>query len=245
MKILGIDIGGSAVKGAPVDTRTGALLEPRLRLATPEPLAPRAMAAAVSEITRHFGWRGRIGVGFPGVVQGQRTLTSANLHPRFVGAETGKLLAAATGCRVALINDADAAGLAEIRFGAGRNVAGTVLLVTLGTGVGTALFRDGVLWPNTELGHLPVRGRSAERFVSAAARKRRGLSWTAWGRELGAYLRTLEMLFWPDLIVLGGGASAKSDRFLHHVKCRTRLVTASTGNEAGMVGAALWAEEQG
>lgn len=244
MRILGIDIGGSAVKGAPVDTRSGKLLAPRFRIPTPEPLTPLAMSRIVAEIARHFSWRGRIGAGFPGVVIGTRTLTSANLHPRFIGAATGKLFADATGCRVALINDADAAGLAEMRFGAGRSVPGAVLLLTLGTGVGTALFYDGVLFPNTELGHLQIRGRSAERYVSSAARKRRGLSWPAWGRELGAYVQTLENLFWPELVILGGGASAKSGKFLRHVKCRARLVVASSGNEAGIVGAALWAGEQ-
>ncbi|ACB73360.1 polyphosphate--glucose phosphotransferase [Opitutus terrae] len=245
MKTLGIDIGGSAVKGAPVDPRTGRLLAPRLRIATPEPLTPLAMSRAVAEIARHFRWRGRIGVGFPGVVQGSRTLTSANLHPRFVGCDAGRLFAQATGCRVALINDADAAGLAEVTFGAGRRVQGTVLLVTIGTGIGTAVFSGGRLLPNTELGHLPWHGRSAERYVSSAARKRRGLSWASWARELGEYLRTLERLLWPELIVLGGGASSKSDKFIRHVRCRAKLVVASSGNEAGIVGAALCAAEPG
>lgn len=241
MKVLGIDIGGSAVKGAPVDTRTGKLMAERLRIPTPEPLTPLAMSRHIAEIARHFRWRGRIGVGFPGVVQGARTLTSANLHPRFIGANAANLFADATGCRVSLVNDADAAGIAEMRFGAGRGAAGAVLLVTIGTGVGTALFYDGGLFPNTEFGHLPHRGRSAERFVSSAARKRRRLTWAAWGRELGAYLRTLESLLRPELIILGGGASTKSAKFIRYVKCRSRIVTASSGNEAGIVGAALWA----
>lgn len=243
MKLLGIDIGGSAVKGAPVDTRSGTLLADRLRIATPEPLTPAAMAGAVAEIAGHFRWRGRIGVGYPGVVQGTRTLTAANLHPGFVGADTGKRFATATGCPVSLVNDADAAGLAEMRFGAGRAAKGAVLLVTLGTGVGTALFYNGRLYPNTEFGHLQIRGRSAERYVSAAARKRRELGWSEWGAELGAYLRTLEALLWPELIILGGGVVSKSAKFLRHVKCRARLVTAAAGNRAGIVGAALWAEQ--
>lgn len=244
MKALGIDIGGSSVKGAPVDVRTGRLLEQRFRIETPKPLTPLGMARAIDEIAQRFQWRGRIGVGFPGVVQGPVTRTSANLHPRFIGFDAGKLFAATTGCRVALVNDADAAGIAEMRLGAGRGAKGTVLLLTLGTGVGSALFHDGQLVPNTELGHLPLHGRSAERFVSTAARKRRGLSWAEWARELGAYVRTLEMLLWPELIIIGGGASAKHDRFFQHLKVRARLTTAALHNEAGIVGAALWAAEQ-
>lgn len=239
MKALGIDIGGSAIKGAPVDLRTGRLLGERVRIETPEALTPAELGREVAQIATHFKWRGPIGVGYPGVVQGARTMTAANMHPRFVGCDAGRLLEKATGCRVALVNDADAAGLAEMRFGAGRGVRGTVLLATIGTGVGTALFHDGHLLPNTELGHLPLHGKSAERYISSAARKRRGLSWAEWGRELGAYLRTLEMLFWPELIILGGGASAKADKFFKHLKCRAPVVAAAERNAAGIVGAAL------
>lgn len=241
MNVLGIDIGGSSVKGAPVDLRTGRLLAERFRIATPQPLTPGAMSRAVAEIAAQFKWRGRIGVGFPGVVHGSCTMTSANLHPKFVNCDAGKLFAAATKCPVALVNDADAAGIAEMKFGAGRGQRGMVLLITLGTGVGTALFYRGMLFPNTELGHLPIRGRSAERYISTAARKRRRLSWAVWGAELGAYLRTLEMLLWPDLIIIGGGASAKSGKFFRYIKCRAPVVAAASLNEAGIVGAALCA----
>ncbi len=244
MKVLGIDIGGSSVKGAPVDTETGRLLEERLRIPTAGRLTPLAMSRAVAEIARQFRWKGRIGVGFPGVTDGSHTRTSANLHPKFIGCDAGRLFAKATGCRVAMVNDADAAGLAEMRFGAGRKHQGTVLLITLGTGVGSALFFRGVLFPNTEFGHLPVKGRSAERFISTAARKRRGLSWAQWGQELCTYLGTLEVLLWPDLIILGGGASAKTGKFIRHLRCRAPVVPAAAYNEAGIVGAALWAEEQ-
>ncbi|HYP18156.1 MAG TPA: ROK family protein [Opitutus sp.] len=244
MNVLGIDIGGSAVKGAPVDTRSGRLLAERVKRETPDRLTPLALSRVVGDIAAQFRWRGRIGVGFPGVVQHNRTLTAANLHPRFVGFDTGALLQKATGCRVALLNDADAAGLAEMRFGAGRGVQGTALLLTLGTGVGSALFHGGVLVPNTELGHLPVRGRSAERYVSTAARKRRRMEWREWAVELGAYLRTLEMLLWPDLVIIGGGASAKNEKFFRHVRIRTPMVAAALHNQAGIVGAALWAAEQ-
>jgi polyphosphate glucokinase len=244
MNVLGIDIGGSSVKGAPVDTVTGRLLAERLRIATPKRLTPLAMSRAVAEIARAFAWRGRIGVGFPGVVQDTKILTAANLHPRFIGCDVGKAFATATGCQVAVVNDADAAGLAEMKFGAGRGFMGTVLLITLGTGVGSALFRRGILFPNTELGHFPIRGRSAERYVSTAARKRRGISWDRWGGELGVYLRMLERLLSPQLIIIGGGASAKNHKFFPHVRTQARMVPAAAFNEAGIVGAALWAAEQ-
>lgn len=244
MRILGIDIGGSAIKGAPVDTKTGRLTAERFRIETPAVLAPAAMARTVAEVARHFRWRGRIGIGFPGVIQGSRILTSANLHPAFIGRDGAALFARATGGRVALVNDADAAGLAEMRFGAGRGVEGTTLLLTLGTGVGSVLFQGGALYPNTEFGHLPLRGRSAERSISAAARKRRGLHWREWGAELGDYLHRLEELLWPELIIIGGGVSSKSKKFFPYVKTRARLVPASFHNEAGIVGAALWAAEK-
>lgn len=243
MNVLGIDIGGSALKGAPVDTRTGHLLAERHRIETPDQLTPAAMAKAVAELAAHFHWRGPIGVGFPGVIHGPRILTSANLHPKFKGCDAVKLFGKATGCRVALVNDADAAGLAEIRFGAGKGVPGTVLLLTLGTGVGSALFCHGRLYQNSEMGHLPIRGKSAERFVSAAARKRRDLSWQKWGQELGDYIRTLENILWPELIIIGGGVSAKHRKFFKYIKPRAKLVPAEFLNEAGIVGAALWAAE--
>ena len=227
-----------------METATGRLLAERFRIETPEPLTPNAMARAVEEMVAKFKWRGRIGIGFPGVVHGTRTVTAPNLHPRFTGCDTGGLFAKATGCNVAMVNDADAAGLAEMRFGAGCGIDGPVLLLTLGTGVGTAVFTCGVLYPNSEFGHLPMRGKSAERFVSAAARKRRGLEWSEWGPEFGAYLRTLEMLLSPELIIIGGGVSAKSRKWMRYVKTRAKLVPAAFHNEAGIVGAALWAAER-
>jgi polyphosphate glucokinase len=244
MKVLGIDIGGSALKGAPVDIRTGRLMAERFKVETPDILTPAKMAGVVRTIAEHFKWRGRIGVGFPGVVQGPLTLTSSNLHKKFIGLNTEKIFSQATGCPVTLVNDADAAGIAEMTFGAGRNFPGTVLLLTLGTGVGSALFYRGLLYPNSELGHLPIRGHSAERFISSAARKRRGITWKQWGTELGAYLRTLEMLLSPELIIIGGGVSAKSDKFFKYARCRAPKVTAAAYNAAGIVGAALWSVEQ-
>lgn len=239
MNVLGIDIGGSAIKGAPVDIKTGKQLEEKFRIETPEPVTPAQMAKLAAEIAAHFNWTGPIGAGFPGVVQGTTIRTAANLHPRFVGADLGKLFSKATGCPVAVINDADAAGLAEVRFGAGRNKTGTVLLLTLGTGVGSAVFVEGVLYPNSELGHLPWHGHSAEKRVAASVRKERELSWAHWGGRLNDYLCILEKILWPDLIILGGGISAKSSKFFPYLKTRARVVPARFLNGAGIVGAAL------
>ncbi|MEO6874475.1 MAG: polyphosphate--glucose phosphotransferase [Opitutaceae bacterium] len=238
MKILGIDIGGSALKGAPVDTVTGRLLEERFRIETPTVATPAAMAKHAAEIARHFKWRGPIGLGFPGVIHGSHILTSANLHKKFIGCDGGKLFAQATGCRVTLTNDAAAAAQAEMRFGAGKGFKGKALILTLGTGIGSSLCYHEMVVP-CEFGHLPIKGKSAEYYVSAAARKRRDLSWAEWGEELGDYVRTLEKMIWPELIIIGGGVSAKSHKYFKYIKPRAKLVPAKFLNEAGIVGAAL------
>jgi polyphosphate glucokinase len=241
MKALGIDIGGSALKGAPVDTTTGEFLAERLRIPTPEPLSPPQMAKAVAELARHFRWRGPIGVGFPGVVEGSRIWTAANMHSKFVGCDGARLFQKATGCRVEMINDAAAAGIAEIRFGAGHGFNGKTLLLTLGTGVGSCLAYQGVVFP-LELGHFPwKRGRSAEKYVAAAAREEGDLSWEEWGRRLHDYVAVLEALLWPELIIVGGGVSAKHKKFFKYIDSRAKLVPAEFFNRAGIVGAAMWA----
>jgi polyphosphate glucokinase len=237
MNVLGIDIGGSAVKGAPVDPRTGRLLAERRKIETPGKLTPARMAAAIAAIATHFKWRGPIGVGFPGVIHGPFIRTAANLHPQFVGTDGVKLFTKATGCRVALLNDAAAAGLAELKFGGGRGFAGKTLVLTLGTGVGSALVLDGVVFP-VELGHLPMKGRSAEKRVSSAARKRNDLSWRQWAGRLNEYLAVLETVIRPELIVIGGGVSAKHQKFFPFLRTTARLVPAKLGNGAGIVGAA-------
>jgi polyphosphate glucokinase len=243
MKALGIDIGGSALKGAPVDTTTGELLADRLRIATPEPLSPMQMSKAVAELVRHFKWRGPIGIGFPGVVEGARIWTSANLHPKFVGCDAAKLFGKATGCRVAMLNDAAAAGIAEMRFGAGHGFNGKTLLLTLGTGVGSCLAYQGVVFP-LELGHFPWKGgKSAEKYVAASAREEKDLSWEEWGARLHEYIETLEALIWPELIIVGGGVSSKHKKFFQYIKPRAKLVPAEFFNQAGIVGAAMWATE--
>ncbi len=240
MKILGIDIGGSALKGAPVDTETGQLLAERFRVPTPNQLTPAKMAAAAAEISRHFRWRGPIGIGFPAVIERGRILTAANVHPSFIGCNGQALFAKATRCRVRLVNDAAAAGLAEMRFGAGRGFRGKALLLTLGTGVGSVLFNEGVVFP-CEFGHLPYKGRDAEKHVAASVRKARDLTWPQWGGRLDKYLRLLEQVLWPELIIIGGGVSAKHAKFFPYLKTRAKLKPARMLNAAGIVGAALHA----
>jgi len=237
--ILGIDIGGSALKGAPVDLVSGQLLTEREKLETADKLSPEAMAEAVAQMVRRFDWRGPVGVGFPGVVHGARIAWTANLHKGFCDYDAATLFSRVSGCPVTLVNDADAAGLAELRFGAGKGVSDTVLVLTLGTGVGSALFHNGRLHPNTELGHIVKDGQSIECYVSAASRVRRGLDFEEWGRELNDYLIQLEKILYPDLFILGGGISREYDKFSHCLKPQARVVPAEFRNTAGIVGAAL------
>jgi polyphosphate glucokinase len=238
---FGIDIGGSGVKGAPVDLDTGALAGERVRLRTPTPSTPEAVAKVVAEIVGSFGWSGPIGVTVPAVVTHGVTRTAANIDDAWVGAEADVLLRETTGCDVTVVNDADAAGYAEARFGAARGHQGTVLVTTLGTGIGTALIFGGQLVPNTELGHLEIDGHDAEHRASDAARDRDDLSWEKWATRLQRYYQTLEKLFWPDLFVVGGGVSKKADKFLPLLELQTPIVPAALRNEAGIVGAALLA----
>ncbi|PZG16303.1 polyphosphate--glucose phosphotransferase [Nonomuraea aridisoli] len=234
MNVLGIDIGGSGVKGAPVDTEAGTLAAERLRIPTPEPSTPDAVAGVVAEIVRHFSWDGPVGVTFPGVVVDGVVRTAANVDPAWIGADAAELFGGAT-----VLNDADAAGLAEMRFGHGRGRRGTVLMLTFGTGIGSALFTDGVLVPNTELGHLRLHGKDAEHRASARAREEHDLSWEKWAERVEEYLRHVEMLFSPSLIVIGGGVSKKAEKFLPHVHLDTPVVPAALQNEAGIIGAAI------
>ncbi len=239
MNILGIDVGGSGIKGAPVDTIKGELLAPRYRIPTPEGAKPADMAAVVGEIANHFEWTGPIGCGFPAPVQQGVARTAANIDDSWIGTNAAKLFGKATGCPVTMINDADAAGLAEMGFGAGKGRMGVVMIVTIGTGLGTCIFSDGVLVPNTELGHIEIDGEDAEWNASDAARKRLDLSWKKWSRRFDRYLNTLEALFWPDLFILGGGASKKHRKFFHYLTVEAEVVPAETLNEAGIIGAAL------
>lgn len=242
MEYLGIDIGGTGIKGAPVDTSTGALLAPRLRILTPEQAKPKPIAKVVADLAQQFQWKGPIGCGFPSVVHNGVIYTAANIHKSWIGVDADKLFEDATGLPVHVINDADAAGLAEVSFGAGRDQPGLVIIVTIGTGLGSALFMNGQLVPNCELGHIEINGKDAENNASEAARIRQKLSWKRWGNRFNIYLQTLEKYFWPDLFILGGGGAKNFARFENAIQVRARVVPALMGNEAGIVGAALAAQ---
>ncbi|PLX79517.1 MAG: polyphosphate glucokinase [Desulfuromonas sp.] len=239
MRILGVDIGGSSIKGGPVDLSRGELTAPRLSLPTPIPATPQAVADRVAEISRHFQWQGVIGCGVPAVVRNGTTWTAANIDRGWIGFDVGQLLATTTRCKVTVLNDADAAGLAEMKFGNGCGQSGTVLMITLGTGLGSALFRDGRLIPNTELGHLLINDDVAERYASAAVKQQQQLSYQAWAGRLDRYLQRLNELLWPDLLILGGEISREHDQFLPLLTVSTRVVPALLGNDAGIIGAAL------
>ncbi len=243
MEVLGIDIGGSGIKGAPVDIEKGILLEARFRIPTPNPAKPRPVAKTVAKIVRHFKWEGPVGCGFPAVIRRGVVASAANIHDKWIGTHAQELFSGTTGCPVTMINDADAAGLAEMTFGMGRGRSGTVLLVTIGTGLGTALFTDGHLLPNTELGHIEIDGVDAEQRASDAARKREKLSWKRWAKRFDKYLLTMEHLFSPDLIILGGGVSKKYEYFIPRLSTKAEVVPARLLNEAGIIGAALAAQE--
>lgn len=239
MVVLGVDVGGSGIKGAPVDTETGELLAPRFRIETPESGKPQPMAEIVGEIAHNFAWNGPIGCGFPSAVRNGIVLTASNIHKKWIGVDSEALLRETTGCQVRVINDADAAGLAEMTFGAGRGRKGAVIVITIGTGLGVALFTDGYLFPNTELGHIQIDGVDAETRASDAARKRENLTWEGWAGRFEIYLHVMEELFWPDLFILGGGAIKNQEKFMQHLHLDTEIKIAEMMNEAGIVGAAL------
>jgi polyphosphate glucokinase len=242
MNVLGIDIGGTGIKGAPVNTQTGELLTERYRLLTPQPSTPLAVAETLKQIVQFFGWYGPVGVGFPAVVRNGVTLSAANVDDGWIGMDAAALFEGTTSNVVRIVNDADAAGMAEMRFGAGVDQDGLVLFVTIGTGLGTALFINGQLVPNTEFGHIEIGGKDAEWKTSEAARIREGLSWKKWAKRFNRYLQTLERLLSPDVIILGGGASKKGSKFLPYLNVQAKLMLAAMLNEAGIVGAALAAE---
>ncbi len=243
MDVLGIDIGGSAIKGAPVDLEAGRLARDRLRIETPQPSAPKAVAGVVRTIVAHFEWTGPIGVTFPGVVVGGITRTAANVDKRWIGIDADGLFTEATGCPVTVLNDADAAGVAELTFGTGKGRGGVVLMLTFGTGIGSALFMDGALVPNTELGHLEIDGKDAEHRASAHVREVKELSWEKWAERVEDYLRRVDALFSPNLIIIGGGVSRKSDKFLPFIDGVTAEVApAALHNDAGIIGAAMAAK---
>ena len=237
--VIGVDIGGTGIKGAPVSVEHGALTKERIRLLTPSPATPDAVARTVAQLIDQTDAPGAVGLTLPAVVRNGVVETAANIDAAWIGTNAVDLFAGATGRAVGVVNDADAAGVAEMRFGAGRERKGVVIMVTLGTGIGSAVFADGVLVPNTELGHLPLHGGSAEEWAAESAREREELSWKKWAHRLQHYFELLESLYWPDLIIVGGGVSKKADKFLPHIELNTEIVAASLHNDAGIVGAAL------
>src|SRR6478752_1382767 len=243
---FGIDFGGSGIKGAPVNLEEGDFAEDRVRIDTPKPATPDAVAKVFSELLGRFDDSdGRVGVTVPGVVKHGVVHSAANIDKHWIGEDADKLFTDATGRDVHVVNDADAAGLAEVRFGAAKGRRGLVIVTTLGTGVGSALVYDGVLVPNSELGHLEIDGHDAESRAANSARTREELSWEAWAERLTRYYRTLEMLFSPELFVVGGGVSKDAAEFLPLLDLETEIVPATLLNMAGVVGAALYASEGG
>jgi polyphosphate glucokinase len=241
---FGIDVGGSGIKGGEVDLETGALVTERIRVETPQPAKMDAVIDVIAGLVAEAGWTGHVGVTMPSVVQHGVTLTAANLNaPEWIGANAGALMTKRVGQPVTLLNDADAAGIAEMRYGTGRSTSGVVVLLTFGTGIGSAVFTDGILVPNTEFGHLQMDGRDAEDLAAASVKDREGLSYEEWAPRVSRYLRLLEDLIWPDLFIAGGGVSKKADKWLPLLDNRTPVVAAQLRNNAGIVGAALAAHD--
>jgi len=246
MSVLGIDIGGSGIKGAIVDVETGKLLTPRERIPTPENAKPEDVAQVVKTMVEFFHYEGSIGAGFPAVIRNGIALTAANVHKSWIGLDANTLFSSATKCPVSVVNDADAAGIAEMRFGIGRDYPrGVVIFLTIGTGIGSAIFTDGHLVPNTEFGHLEMGGKDAEHRASDAARQEKEMSWKRWAKALNDYLNEIHSLFCPDLIVLGGGISRQAEKFLPFLDVPVKVLPAKLENQAGIIGAALHAAEQG
>lgn len=247
MQIFGVDIGGSGIKGAPVDLDRGDLAQERHKVLTPHPATPDGVADKVREVVEHFGWTGPIGATFPGVITGGTARTAANVDKSWIGTDIQSLVANRLGgdAPVTVLNDADAAGVAEMHFGAGRDRKGTVILLTLGTGIGSALFTGGRLVPNTELGHLELHGHDAEKRASSKAKEDEDLTWEHWAHRVQKYLAHVEMLFSPELFIIGGGVSRKAQKFLPLIKgIKADLVPAELQNNAGIVGAAMAAAEK-
>ena len=241
---FGVDIGGSGIKAAIVDLQTGELLTERRKYLTPHPSTPDAVAELVARLVTEANWTGLVGAAFPAVIKNGIALTAANVDESWIGADSDAVFTKATGCDVTVLNDADAAGLAEVRYGAAKGVPGVVLLLTFGTGIGSGLFLDGQLVPNTELGHLELGGQDAEKRAAASARDNEGLSYKQWAKRVQRYLSHVEHLFNPDLFVVGGGVSKAAEKWVPLLELRTPVKPAELLNNAGIVGAALAAAER-
>jgi polyphosphate glucokinase len=247
---IGIDVGGSGIKAAVVDVEAGRFRSERLRIATPDPATPEAVIASIGRLVKRLakssglGTTTPVGVGLPGVTLEDTLKSAANIDPAWIGFPVVERLHKVTSRPVSIVNDADAAGIAEMRFGVGRDQPGVVIFLTLGTGVGSGVFIDGILVPNTEFGQMEIRGRAAERRSAAAARIRRGLSWKAWSQDLDEHLDRIDKLMWPNLMILGGGVSKQPDRFIPRLTVRCPVVAAALRNDAGIIGAAIVAMER-
>jgi len=240
---FGIDVGGSGVKGGIVDLDTGQLVGERFKLLTPQPATPDAVAKTIAEVVAHFGWTGPLGVTYPGVVTDGVVRTAANVDKAWIGTNVTQVIGAALGGQqVTVLNDADAAGLAEERFGAGKDNSGVIVLLTFGTGIGSAVIHNGVLLPNTEFGHLEVGGKEAEHRAASSVKDRKQWSYERWTQEVTKVLVAIENAIWPDLFIAGGGISRKADKWIPLLENRTPVVAAALQNTAGIVGAAMAAE---
>ena len=245
MQILGIDFGGTGIKSAIVDTQKGELVSGRLRLATPERSKPQEVGDVIKEIACSFKWKDRIGLGFPAIIKNNIAYNAANISKKWIGQDVKALLQERTGCEMFVVNDADAAGIAEISFGAGQEFQkGVVLMLTLGTGIGSSIFLNSQLLPNTEFGHIQIRGKDAEHRASDVVRQNKHLSWKAWAKRFQEVLDHLEMLINPDVIIIGGGASKYYEKYFGYLKTNAQLLPAHFFNQAGIIGAAIYASQQ-
>lgn len=246
-KILGIDIGGSGIKGAIVDINKGEFITDRIRIETPSPATPKAVSKVVAQLVKEFEYEGPIGCGFPAIIKNGHALSAANIDKSWIGTDVKSLLCDVTKQDIFIANDADLAGLAEMAYGVGADKKyqkGTVLMITIGTGLGSALFHKGNLVPNTEFGHFQLNGMIAERYASNVARKREDLSWKVWGKRLNLYLSEVNKLFSPDAIFLGGGGSKYFEKIEKHINVNTNVIPARLGNSAGIIGAAVLANKE-
>lgn len=238
MEVLGIDIGGTGMKAAIVDLKTGEFTSKRKRFKTPQPATPEAMMKTVVKLQKHFEWNGSIGCGFPAAIINGTVKTASNIDKSWIEKPLSNMIRKATGCATRIMNDVDVAGLAEMRFGAGKGHNGTVLVLALGTGIGSALFHNQQLMPNTELGHIQFKGDIAEKYAANSIRENEDLSWEVWGKRLNQYLVEVHKLFWPDLIIIGGGVSKKFKKYEKYIDKKLTIIPAELKNHAGIVGAA-------
>lgn len=237
--MLGIDIGGTGIKGAIVNVESGTLVTDRHKIATPQPATPESVIATVKELVDRLEWKGKIGCGFPAAVKHEIVKTASNIDDSWIGVNAATEIEKVTGCKAHVINDVDAAGQGEVAFGAGKDMIGTIMMVALGTGIGTAIFSEGQLLPNTELGHLKLHGKIAEHYAANSIREKEDLGWKEFGKRVNEYLQLVEFLFWPDMIIIGGGVSKKYENFSKHFDVECEVAPATLRNNAGIIGAAL------